>query len=531
MTSPDSVEGQPTSTRVNDLGNARCIAFGLGLLALAVQSWVVQPWTMDDAYIYMRYAENFALGNGVVYNPGVRVEGYTTFLWVSLLAGARVLGIDLVVASKVYGFVFATLSLYLVATAYRWFDGLSPRACAGASVLLGASGVFGIWAMAGMDAPMVAFFSLLVLLQHLSAMASPNDRRSTLLGGGLAGLAMIARPECSIAIAVVALHRLTSDIRARRWTTPLYALTAIAVYAPFFAWRYSYYGYLLPNTFYVKVGGSTAQLMRGFEYAGDFAWASIALLIPALLGLLAAVYRSRTGGAGTRERGAATPAAWVAACLLLSLAALQTLYVIMVGGDAMPAYRFFAIAMPTFALLAGWGLDQFARQPAHWGGALVALLGLGVFQTINADSMLPRVRSAQVGDYGREVGLWMRDRLPPDTVIAVNAAGATAYYSGFRTIDMLGLNDAHISHRQMPDMGEGIAGHEKGDGAYVLAAEPDYIQFGPSWGQRMPMFVGDREIRFSAAFRRDYVFEEYTLPSGRTVKLYRRSGSPKPRAD
>ncbi len=42
--------------------------------------------TIDDAYISFQYAKNWASGNGVVFNPGERVEGYTNFLWVALLA-------------------------------------------------------------------------------------------------------------------------------------------------------------------------------------------------------------------------------------------------------------------------------------------------------------------------------------------------------------------------------------------------------------------------------------------------------------
>ena len=34
---------------------------------------------------------------------------------------------------------------------------------------------------------------------------------------------------------------------------------------------------------------------------------------------------------------------------------------------------------------------------------------------------------------------------------------------------MLGLNDAHIGHTSTADLGKGRAGHEKGDGKYVLS--------------------------------------------------------------
>src|SRR5207244_12236047 len=40
----------------------------------------------DDAYISYRYAQNLARGNGLVFNPGERVEGYSNLLHVLLLA-------------------------------------------------------------------------------------------------------------------------------------------------------------------------------------------------------------------------------------------------------------------------------------------------------------------------------------------------------------------------------------------------------------------------------------------------------------
>ena len=41
--------------------------------------------------------------------------------------------------------------------------------------------------------------------------------------------------------------------------------------------------------------------------------------------------------------------------------------------------------------------------------------------------------------------------------------------------DMFGLNDLHIGHLQVPNMGEKMAGHEKTDPEYVLDKQPDYM--------------------------------------------------------
>src|SRR5947207_15116687 len=48
-------------------------------------------WLDDDMMISMRYARNLVSGAGLVFNPGERVEGYTNFGWVLLMAGVHLL--------------------------------------------------------------------------------------------------------------------------------------------------------------------------------------------------------------------------------------------------------------------------------------------------------------------------------------------------------------------------------------------------------------------------------------------------------
>src|SRR5215475_11087437 len=41
-------------------------------------------WLSDDGFISFRYAANLVRGDGLVYNAGERVEGYTNLLWTLL---------------------------------------------------------------------------------------------------------------------------------------------------------------------------------------------------------------------------------------------------------------------------------------------------------------------------------------------------------------------------------------------------------------------------------------------------------------
>src|SRR4051812_38733846 len=48
-------------------------------------------WLDDDQMISMRYARHLANGNGLGWNPGQRVEGYTNFLWTLVMAAVHCL--------------------------------------------------------------------------------------------------------------------------------------------------------------------------------------------------------------------------------------------------------------------------------------------------------------------------------------------------------------------------------------------------------------------------------------------------------
>ena len=83
---------------------ARCLPPGLGLLALAAlgsyaiwqQSTVIDGvrlfYLKDDALTSLVYARHLLEGQGLVYNAGERVEGYTNLLWVLWMAMLQALG-------------------------------------------------------------------------------------------------------------------------------------------------------------------------------------------------------------------------------------------------------------------------------------------------------------------------------------------------------------------------------------------------------------------------------------------------------
>jgi hypothetical protein len=94
----------------------RALAWGLVILALAIfyfHARIYWAWTEDDAFITFRYARNLASGHGFVFNPGERVEGYSNFVWVLLMAAVERSGNNPERLSKIIGLAAGMLSLVL----------------------------------------------------------------------------------------------------------------------------------------------------------------------------------------------------------------------------------------------------------------------------------------------------------------------------------------------------------------------------------------------------------------------------------
>ena len=93
-------------------GRAGWLAGGVVLLYLIHVAYLAG--VAEDAFISFRYARNLVAGAGLVWNPGeAPVEGYTNFLWVLLLAGFLVGGLEPGAASQAAGVAagLATLEL------------------------------------------------------------------------------------------------------------------------------------------------------------------------------------------------------------------------------------------------------------------------------------------------------------------------------------------------------------------------------------------------------------------------------------
>lgn len=501
------------------------------VLVLAVVSRVRYfGWCLhDDAFISFRYARNLVRGHGLVMNPGERVEGFTNFLWTVAAAPGLALGLDPAFVSQAAG---AALAVALVLACYiftmrrlggGWYALVAPLFLAGnlAFVMESLSGLETLAFAACVFAACVAFL---------------EERR----GGGHAaawamwcGVGSLLRPEGALVFAVLGTWSLIGIARGES-AAPL--RRAVLVYgclvAPLLVWRLVYYGDWVPNTFHTKVGFTAAQFWRGWRFTRSLALALTGPLLLAAAGLSLWALGRRLPAPGvppSRAPGrlfAGRPRDEAIAVLLI-VAAAYVAYVWLVGGDYEPTGRFHTPVLVLFYLLFQEGLRTFvlevrAHRPRFATVAVVLALVGGAVSLWRSEDRILRILSQRGWPLSRRqhheqlvaVGTWLRDSTPPGTLVALSSIGAIPWYADRPILDMMGLTDAHIGRRRMPEMGRGPAGHEKGDGAYVLGRRPDIVLFdkGHLFPEAVPAEkvlseargVSENELARSPEFARDY---------------------------
>ena len=436
---------------------------------------------VDDAYISFRYAENLVKGNGLVFNAGERVEGYTNFLWTVLLALFMRLGASPSTASILLGGAFGVATLLLGYQFCRLEWPHRPLVAAIAMISLAVDGSFALWAVSGMETSMFAFLVLAAVTCHVWEWKTD---RPGFVSGAVVALAAMTRPEGLLVFVVLMAHQVLARLIVQRRLVAAAdvakAGTFVALYLPYYLWRYYYYGFLLPNTFYAKVavGDAMAQIRRGLVHTAAFGRLRFGWLLP-LIAAVPVVKRKISF--------------WLTACLGVVLTYMA--YITYVGGD-WSVGRFFVPILPLSYVLVATGLVELydtakgwlsrravssrAMRAFQWSAVACLLLGLAVFFNFSSlegehKLFIARFQAAKATHARVAMGKWLRDNVPADTYIAVDAAGQIPYYSGLRALDMFGVNDVHTAHIEVEKMGEGVPGHEKFDFDYIMWRQPDLI--------------------------------------------------------
>ncbi len=305
---------------------------------------------------------------------------------------------------------------------------------------------------------------------------APSDGDRLRRGAAVAfALAALTRPEGNLFFAIAMGHRIVT-----RWRLTLRrdTLLCVAIYygltLPHALWRHHYYGYWVPNTFYIKSSAGLAAWRVGVYYLGRFIETFVlwAMALPIF-------------AAGKRYIGYIAPAVLI-----------FCLYVISVGGDFMGLYRFALPIVPMIAVGCAAGLRNLAVRVTDGGNrrawappvAVAALLAAYAWHDVGVDRAAQVYLGPGASDNGIDtpgylrwytndraaIGKWFARYAQPDDYAAVGGAGAQVYYSRMRSLDCYGLSDEYIAHKA-PVLSN-RPGHQKyAPTDYVLSRHPTII--------------------------------------------------------
>lgn len=444
---------------------------------LAIASCIV-AWSkriiVDDAYISLRVAEHAAQGHGLVYNIGERVEGYTNFLWTLIFMARHMLGVEPELFMASVGMLTFLASLGLAAWIGRQVSG-SAWGAAAAVLMIGLHLTTNQFATTGMETNLQA---LLIMGAWWSAWRILETQ-------ALNNLRALAGLSCWVALA--GLTRMDSAI----WLAPLGLLmlwkisTQPGVRAPqkakalgalglpvgilvggWLGWKLSYYGAILPNTYWAKTQVDDIAL-RGLYYVSLYLGASITLPLFLALGW------SISAKARRDEHTALIVA-------MLAAMGLWLAYVIKVGGDFMDLR--FMVPLGHFLILPVLWLgrkvlasSKASMMPlALMAAAAIHVLAGFIFYVTTTPTWGLHLFAKPFDDKPDRMQQWVAAgkalaiHFPPadELIIAATTAGALPYYARHYTLDMHGLNEPWVARHG--DAFIPVPGHYK-------IAPPEYL--------------------------------------------------------
>lgn len=472
----------------------------------------------DDAMISMRYAWNFAHGQGLVWNPGEPVEGYTNLLMVLVMAIPNALVEQRLAVLSVQVFGVATLLGIAALTgqiAVLLVPDASPRARAATRLAGFAVPLLyyplAYWSLLGMETGLLALL-LLAALAALLIYRRSGDLRWARGMAVLLGLCYLTRPE-SLLLAGLALLAFLAMARTapapvtwRQMAAVGLLFAALPLAQHLFRWWY-YDGALFANTYTLKAEGLPLgeRIEYGWDYTAPFLREHALLLALAVAGIL------------LRRR--------IETALFGAMIVALIAYQILVGGDvpAWTYWRMTAPAMPLVFALAIAALVMAARaRPARWTAAVAVIVG-GIALGAALERFWPEMAfdvppyQAPLNAINVEKALLIDAVTAPDATLGVFWGGTIPYYNPERTaIDYLGKSDPVIA-ALAPDPDDpmrGWPGHNKRDLTYsIQTLQPTYSE---------EFAIGNSDIR---AWGREH-YTALVQGQNRDIVLFFKTGDP-----
>lgn len=449
----------------------------LAVLFFLAAAYSVSDYLLDDAFITYRYAQNIAGGHGVVWNiEGPATEGFSSPLMVALMVPVEffhlpTLSVNQVAGVVILGFLMPGL-LWFGIRSMRWKEGSRLEQVAlllpAVWLMLGPTAVH---AINGMETYLaIALLTALVVavgteIRRLES-GKPSAWTRVAWISLLAILVTLCRSEgiaqASICLAVMFLYRSSRGTAVR-------CLSVLGAFCGVYAvWKLAVFGYLLPNPFYIKVGGAgNAGLEEVIGFLSSLAFAAVLPLIawwlrpPIRVGdwdpveLTGAVMVAFFGVFFMFVQPVASPAyrmLWPYAPIILLLAAAALARI-----DA--AIESAAASSPTT-------IRQQLVSAAVWL-LMVTAIGFGLVRA-TPEQLVRNILSHPfdleklefITNYQShwKIGTVLGSlALDYETTVSATEAGIIPYFAATRSLDLVGLNDNVIARGSEDEISQYLA--------------------------------------------------------------------------
>ncbi len=481
------------------------------VLAIAIAIFIIialhYDFVQDDAYISFRYAANLLSGNGLVYNVGEHVEGYTNFLWIILLASfKKTILMDYITSARILSLLGGGM-IFIISFLFAKLHSKNDRLVimVSSAILLLSNQALAYWTVSGLETMAFAFLCFISLYLEYS--------RPRLTPAALV-LATLTRPEGGLLFVVILLHRIVKQRRFPISFSAIYVLPLV----PLAAFKLLYYGSLIPNPFYAKSGFGFEYITSGFEYLWQFLSTAgiygLVLLIPLI----------------------ALPRLWSRYSLLYLFVGTYIAYIVWVGGDVLKVYRFFVPILPPLLFLLAISVSDLAnilfeklQNKSYWRQVIIisfiASFGLLSYTLARKHVITFWDGEQKLTQKMEYTGIMLKKYMKSDFSIAASTIGALGYQlMGHRVIDMLGLTDPYIARNP-----ENIGGlittwkERRFNSRYLLEQQPDFIIFSTNFKPSAP---AERALMLHSEFRKKYSPSGFARPgSVEWAIFYRRRGA------
>jgi hypothetical protein len=433
---------------------------GVGLFVTTSALTYRVGFPLDDAWIHLTYARNFALHGEWAFRLGEGSAGSTSPLWTALLS------IGFLIRLAPYAWTIFLGWLVLTITAIRaeqiarsLIDSYRSR-IPWVGLFMALAWHLTWSATSGMETLLHGLIVLIVLGMLM------EDSRRYLTLGLLAGLSVWVRPD---GLTLLGPILLAAFLQKGRYKTRGAALLKIFIgfgilFVFYLLFNLALSGQPMPNTFYAKQAEYGEYLLRmSFadrvtDYILPLVASPFIVLVPGFIRWCYKIIREKNWGA--------------IAGLIWVLGYIGIYFM------RLPAYQHGRYIIPAFPILYLWGMlgmleyvgspNANRRISILWCSLIIILVMM--FQYVGAKQNAQDVVFVETQMV--QTAQWINENLPPDAVLGVHDIGAIGFFTQNPILDLAGL--------MTPDVIPFIR-DERRLGEYLDAESAQYLVAFPSW--------------------------------------------------